>query len=35
MTLYRKEVVYGEDPIIPALRPERLEWARAWLKTRR
>jgi hypothetical protein len=32
---YRKEVVYGEDPIVPALRPERLEWARALLKTRR
>ncbi len=32
---YRKEVVYGEDPIIPALRPERQEWAKALVKPKR
>jgi hypothetical protein len=32
---YRKEVDYGEDPIIPAMRPERQEWAKALLKTKR
>jgi hypothetical protein len=31
---YHKEVDYGEDPIVPALRPERQEWATALLKTR-
>ncbi len=32
---YRKEVVYGEHLIIPALRFERQEWARVLLKPKK
>jgi hypothetical protein len=30
---YRRTIYYGDDPIIPALRPEQREWVRARLQT--
>ena len=30
---YRRTVYYGKDPIVPALRPEQLEWVKARLQT--
>lgn len=30
---YRRAILYGEDPIIPPLPPDRLEWVRARLQT--
>jgi len=29
---YRRTIHYGEDPIVPPLRPERLEWVKAAIK---
>jgi Protein of unknown function (DUF4058) len=29
---YRRSILYGEDPIIPTLAPDRLEWVKARLK---